>query len=209
MSAESEARVLEVLRDRYERAGYTFAHHPDGEPLPQFMAGYLPYAIARKGDLSIAIEVKSRKITPQANRLKDLAARFNGHPDWQLHVVYADELEQETAPAPDRSEILARLTAIEVMAANDNRDAALVLAWAALEATARVIAKEALEELPQTPREALQVLEHLGRIDYPTAQAIRRSLNLRNQVVHGDFTATVPPAIISNLVGTVRAALAA
>lgn len=209
MSAESEARVLETLRDRYEREGYTFAHHPVGETLPHFMSGYVPYAIARKGDLSIAIEVKSRKIMPQASRLKDLAARFKGQPEWQLHVVYADELEQETAPAPDRTEILARLTAIEAMAANDNRDAALVLAWAALEATARVIAKEALEEPPHTPREALQILEHLGRIDYPTAQAMRRSLNLRDQVVHGDFTAAVPSGVIADLVGTVRAALAA
>jgi hypothetical protein len=209
MSAQSETAILELLRQRYERDGYSFILRPDPSTLPQFMSGYQPDAVARKGDISIAIEIKSRLGATTTSRLRELAARFKQQPDWRLHVVNAGEIEPEALATPNRDEVLARLAAIETIAANDNHDAALVLAWGALEAAARVIAQEAGEAPPKSPNEALQLLEYLGRMDYQTAQAMRHALDLRNQVVHGDFTAAVPLAAVTELVLAVRTALAA
>lgn len=208
MSAKTETEILELLRKRYEGDGYTVMLRPAPEALPQFMSGYQPDAIARKGSNCIAIEVRTRRGSAAAS-LKDLSARFKNQPDWQLNVVVADDVEPEPLSAPERAEVLRRLTVIEAIAANDNADAALVLAWGALEAAARFIAKEAGEATPNTPREALQLLEYLGRIDFETAQAMRRTLDLRDQVVHGDLRAVVPPGTVLNLLGVVKSALAA
>ena len=84
----------------------------------------------------------------------------------------SDDLADVPVPAPDRTQILQRLPVIESMAANDNRDAALVLAWAALEATARVIAQESAAPPPRSPKEALQLLEHLDRYALQTQRPI-------------------------------------
>lgn len=208
MNAQSQTEILELLRHRYERDGYTVTLSPPPEALPQFMSGYQPDAIAQKGNACIAIEIKTRRDTAAA-KLKDVAARFKNQPNWRLNVVVAEDFEPEPISAPERAEVLSRLTVVEAMAASDNADAALVLAWAALEAAARFVAREAGEAIPKSPREALQLLEYLGRIDFQTAQAMRHTLDLRNQVVHGDLRAVVPPGTVSNLLDAVRSALAA
>jgi REase_AHJR-like len=203
-----QTRVLDQLRVRYVSQGYSFAPSPDPATLPPFMAGYQPDAIARKGQSAIAIQLSNRRAARKVGDLKDVAARFHGQPGWEFHIVYAEDTEPELGAAPDRAAIAARLAEVEALA-GQRPDAALVLAWAVFEATARLMASEAEEGAPRSPGEAAQMLEYLGRIDRATAATIRLSLDLRHQIVHGDFTAEVPPAAVTDVTGAVRLALAA
>ena len=49
------------LADRYRRKGYEVIEEPAPNQLPDFMAGYRPDMILRKGGESIVLEVKSRE----------------------------------------------------------------------------------------------------------------------------------------------------
>jgi len=74
----TEARILELLRSRYEREGFSFIEHPAAADLPAFMEGYRPDAITLGKGKSIAIEVKLRRDPAIEKNLRTISERFHG-----------------------------------------------------------------------------------------------------------------------------------
>jgi hypothetical protein len=207
--AQTERRVLALLRNRYEADGFLFIEHPARADLPVFMGGYQPDALALGEDKSIAIEVKLRRDAASEDSLRAIRERFNGQSPWELHVVYGAEVEDEAMEVPTPEQIRKHIEEAEALLAGGFPRAALALSWAAIEAIARTLRPELPASGPRTTRAALELLEHLGRLRFQQAQALRKLSPLRDKVVHGDLGATVTPADVESVLEGARAALEA
>src|SRR5260370_10169139 len=143
-SAVRERDFLQTLVPGYEAEGFSVFLHPAREMLPPFMRGYQPDAIAVKDGKQIAIEIK-RDVTRQAPQMEQLQQIFSKHPEWELRVYYIPgRPEEEDIQAPDLPEIEAALAEVDQLKRAGHLRAALIMAWAALEAAGRAL-------LPQDP----------------------------------------------------------
>lgn len=204
---QTEGRVLALLRDGYEADGFSFIEHPDGTDLPPFMRGYRPDALALGKDKSIAIEVKLRRDAAAEKNLRAISERFKGQSLWEFRVVYGDEVEDEPIWAPTPEQIQAHIVEAEALLAQNHPRAALVLGWAAIEAIARTLSPDFPSRGSRTMRQAVELLEHLGRLRFRQAQELRRLSPLRAKVVHGDFRTTITTADVEPVLKAARAAL--
>jgi hypothetical protein len=203
----SEARVLGLLRRRYENEGFTFIVHPAIADLPAFMQGYRPDALALGDDKSIAIEVSLRRDATTGKKLRTLSERFKGQQDWEFHIVYGDELEIEPVPASTIEQITAHISEAEDLLAENHARAAFVIGWATIEALARAENRDF--HAAGSVRQAVNSLEHLGRLRFQDAQRLRGLLPLRDKVVHGDLSTPVTAAEVEPVLRAARSALQA
>jgi uncharacterized protein YutE (UPF0331/DUF86 family) len=208
-AVETERRVLDMLRPRFEAAGFTFIERPSPTELPSFMQGYKPDALALGKDKSIAIEVKVRRGAEGEKSLRMISERFKGRTNWEFRIVYADEIEYESIETPTREQIVAQVKEAETLLLQEHPTAALVLGWAAIEAIARTLIPDFPSRGPHTLRQAIELLEHLGRLEYDEANELRRLLPLRAKVVHGDFRTIVSTDEVEPVLKAARAALEA
>jgi len=206
---ESERRLLELLRPRYEAQGYTFIEYPSGEALPAVLKGFNPDAIAIGPQKNIAIEIKLRPGRSSEERLEALSERLRQHPDWELRVIYGDELDlaEEPPPVTTRAEIEKQIEEAEAVSEAGHHRAALILVWAALEAIARMVAPGEGVGGTRAARQVLEILERHGRLTFEEAARLRDALLLRNAVVHGDYQREVGRADVELLVRAAQTAL--
>ncbi|MBT2132703.1 hypothetical protein KK137_00015 [Croceibacterium sp. LX-88] len=188
--ADAEREVLERLRSRYEQQGSTFVVAPDASLLPEFLGPYIPDAIVQTGDKTIAIEVKHGQSPVTQARLRDLRRIFDGHPDWQLLVVYAPSgpLQSLTIPSATPSAIRMRLDDVHRLNKAGFVDAALVMGWSLLEACLQLVG-ETDSAKPRTPGTVVQTLAANGHISPGEEQQLRSLIEVRNRIVHGDVAA--------------------
>jgi hypothetical protein len=206
-SSQTEERVLSLLRNRYEGEGFSFIEHPDQADLPAFMQGYQPDALALGKDRSIAIEIKLHRHPVTEKSLRAVSERFKGQPRWEFRVVYGDEVHDEPISPPTQQEILAQIVEAEALLAQNHNRAAFVLGWAAIEAIARMLDPDFPSSGSRTMRQAVELLEHLGRLRFEQAQDLRRLSLLRVRVVHGDFQTSISSNEVEPVLKAARAAL--
>ena len=207
MTNQSESQVLSLLRDQYEEEGYTFIEHPKDAQLPAFIRGYRPDAIAVGKDKFIVIEVKSRRGAVSGKTLQALSERFKGQDHWELRVVYSGDVSDETIPVPTLEQIEMHIREAETLLAQNHPRAALVLGWAAIEAIARTLDSDFPSKGSRTMRQAVEFLEHLGRLHFDEAQVLRKLLPLRSKVVHGDFGTPITSEEVEPVLKAAREAL--
>lgn len=214
---DSERRVLELLRPRYEAQGYLFIEHPSGEALPAALEGFRPDAIAIGPQKKIAIEIKLRRGRSSPRELQALSERLRKHPDWELRVIYGDfdggddlDLQNEPSPGIPRIEMEKQIDEAQALSRAGHHRAALILVWAALEAIARTAAPgEAIGSGARAPRQVLETLERMGRLTFEDASQLRDALLLRNAAVHGEYEREVTGADVALVIGAARTALEA
>jgi len=202
----TEARILELLRSRYEREGFSFIEHPAAADLPAFMEGYRPDAIALGKGKSIAIEVKSRRDPTIEKNLRAISERFHGQNLWEFRVAYSDEVEDEPISTSTREDIQKSIVEAETLLAQEFLRPAFVIAWAAIEGIARTLS-DLSSNRPLNGRQAVELLEHLGRLRFNEARELRRLLSLRSKIVHGDFGTSVTKAEVESVLKAARTAL--
>jgi len=177
-SAVRERDFLQTLVPGYEAEGFSVFLHPAREMLPQFMRGYQPDAIAVKDDKQIAIEIK-RNVTRQVAQTKQLQRIFSEHPEWELRVYYIPGHPEEDIQAPDLPEIDAALAEVDQLKQAGHLRAALIMAWAALEAAGRALLPQDLAR-PQPANRLIEVLASEGVVTPTEADSLRKAISLRN-----------------------------
>lgn len=187
---QAEAEFLKGLRSRYEDQGFTFTIAPDRSVLPAFLASYVPDAIAQKSGQNVAIELKQHQSPAGQRSLQEIRRLFEGHPDWQFHVVYMNSgpLPSITIPPASPAAIRGRMDEVRTLSKDGHQRAALVIAWSLLEAALQSVDGDAASK-PRTPGTVVQTLAMNGFISADTERGIRELIQLRNRIVHGDVAA--------------------
>lgn len=204
-----EEMVLRDLRPRFEALGYIFVEHPKPDDLPDFMAGWIPDAVAVRGSQRVAIEVAGSHLL-HGERLLDIRSRFDGQKAWRLSIVsdWRTAERDVMVPTPTVEGIRSASAAIEDLVEHGQVPTALVMSFALLETTLRVVASESAS-VARKPGTVIQALTMEGLIDQTTESELRKLIETRNRIVHGSLDEHVDPASISMMLAAVETALAA
>ena len=191
-SSSSPTPLIELSRlvaDRYRRKGYEVYVDPPASILPEFTAGYRPDILALSGNDRILIELKTARTGPTDPRLKGLAdvLRRPEAEGWRMEVYYTSPSSGSRVGPIDKQSIQSILAQSHSVAKNGHLEAALLLAWAGLEAAVRhkFLRDEPMGTGAMGPRQIVAQLESLGAIDASTAQSFRYLGDMRNAVAHG------------------------
>jgi uncharacterized protein YutE (UPF0331/DUF86 family) len=186
-SEKSEADILRTLRNRYERRGYTFVAHPTGDLVPEFLRSYRPDALAISQRDSVVIEIKARRSADSQKNLARIAELVAEQPNWKFEIYYAGDFSRPVYEKPDGADVLRLLDEIRGLLSSGFTRAALVMAWAALEAVARALRSDDKSGSgPMIPSEIVEWLSRTGHVDSSTGRVLRNMIKTRNSVVHGD-----------------------
>jgi Holliday junction resolvase len=204
----AQQRVHE-LAEEYRSKGYDVVEEPAPTQLPDFLAGYHPDLLLRKGDKAVVVEVKSQSTLAKNSQIRDLARVLHAKPGWNFELVLVREEERMATPEKSRSfekeDIVHSLETAEKLLAAESAEAALLLTWAAVEALIRLLTEQEGITLDRLSPDYLlkQALTNgiIARDDY---RALLYILKFRNAVAHGFKTPDFTPAIANDLLSTAR-----
>jgi hypothetical protein len=184
-----ESEILKLLQSNYESEGYTFISHPTTDLLPKFLKNYRPDALALSDKDSIVIEVRSRQSSNSDKQLSQLAEIVEKQPGWRFRVVYAGSIVSNDAfGKPSIEGLKNEFAEIDLLIEIGHLRAAMVLAWAGLEAVTRTLPlPEASVTRAVSPRQLVDWLTFSGFIDQEKSRRLRQLVNVRNAVVHGQL----------------------
>lgn len=182
--AHIESAALDELEPRWRQQGYTLVRAPSAEQLPGFLRDFRPDAIAIGVKPSLAIEVLRSRGRSADTKVRQLQSLFKGRDDWRLEVVY---VSPDGAPLQSvtRSEIESVLHQVRLLVQREPR-AALLLAWAALEAVARTLQPE-LASRSLSPSSLTDLLISHGHLPQTESGKLRRLGEIRNLLAHGQI----------------------
>lgn len=208
LTKRTQQRVHE-LAEEYRGKGYDVVEEPAPTQLPDFLAGYHPDLLLRKGDTSVVVEVESQSTLAKNSQVRDLARLLHAKPGWNFELVLVGEGERMGIPEASRpfekEDILRGLETAERLLAEEAVEAALLLAWAAGEALIRLLTEQegiTLDRL--SPDYLLKQALTNGIIARDEYHALLSILKYRNAVAHGFKTADFTPAIVKDLISTTR-----
>ena len=139
------AEKVHEIAERYRGRGYEVTLAPQGDQLPEALRDLPPDLIARKGEDVVVVEVKSRPDLAKAPRASDVARVVREQPGWRFELVIVSPERPFLAPydAEDWSaeEVDRRLSEAATLLETGHVEAALLLGWAATEATLRLLAR--------------------------------------------------------------------
>jgi len=204
-------KELERIAQQYRKEGYVVITHPDKDHLPGFAAGFGVDMLATRGDERVLVQVKGDraklKEDPSITRLAEIA---NQQPGWRYDVVVLNEgdpIQRVTRGArePSTAEIEQSLGQVESLLQAGNFRAALVFAWAAVEAAMRQVASSVELYLPRTtPAELIRTLYGNGVLTRVEFELLRDSFRVRTEIVHGLISPEVNPDLVRGIVEVIR-----
>ncbi len=182
--------ILERIAEDYRRRGYDVVVEPRGANLPPFMPDATPDLIAHRGDEHLVIEVKHSPQDVGRGQLSAIAKRVAGQPGWRF-VLMANGPESDTALDSglnllDEQSIKRRFDEANWLVENGHPEAALMLAWASIEALLRLIAvREGLASPRTDPASLLRSAASEGLIGRDEFARLNDAFRLRSAFVHG------------------------
>jgi hypothetical protein len=213
-SPVSEQKLLRSVKQRYTRRGYNVLLEPRGEDLPHFLAPFRPDMIAYNDEESVVVEVKSRADLPASKDMIDLANVISAQQGWRLDLVVVNP---RTAPPLDsdaeslgQPEIVARLRAAHQLVRERQDEAAIMLAYAAVEATLRLVASQ--QRIPLADQEPSYMLKQLyssGIVSREEYELLEHGQRMRNIISHGFRLPEAQPEIAEALIRVVETLLQA
>lgn len=199
--AQQKAREIAA---QYRQGNYEVIEAPAPEQLPDFLQGFHPELLVRIGDYSKVIEVKSRASLVKTPSGGGLASVLADKPNWghELFLVGRAELLHlaKDALAFDREAVLQNLAKSKSLLASDLPQEALLISWAALEATVRL--RNRLEGVPPdfvTAPALLSLAVYHGALSVNDYQPLLDIMERRNAVAHGFQLSDFAPSTVRQL----------
>ena len=204
-----ERQRTRAIAGEYRSKGYEVIEEPTQEQLPDFLSGYHPDLLVRKGDEARVVAIKSRASLAQEPQIRDLARLLQTKPNWNFELVLLGEKEQMSLPegayAFDREDILSGMQASERLLELGFSEAALLLAWSSLEATMRLLA--VAEDIVLDRLNPVYILNQAvmhGVISRDEYNFLTKAMQYRNALVHGFKTVDFDLALVKELISTTQ-----
>lgn len=138
---DHETRRLNQVRRELEQDGYSVIVRPRAENMPQELEGFVPDLLARRGDQTVIVEVKTSDALAQSDELARLSSVVEKLQGFELRLEVLRREPDQVIPIP--SEVLVdRLDSVRELAEFQRLDAALLVGWATFEGALRVRASE-------------------------------------------------------------------
>ena len=204
-----ERQKAQEIAAQYRKGNYEVIADPAPEQLPDFLKGFCPDLLVRLGDYAKVIEVKSRASLVETQGGVGLARVLADKPNWghELFLVGRAERLQLAADALafGREAVLQNLAKSKSLLAAELPEAALLVSWAALEATVRL--RNRLAGIPPdfiTAPALLSLAVYHGALSGKDYQSLLAIMDYRNAAAHGFSTESFDPSIVRHLNRMVR-----
>jgi uncharacterized protein YutE (UPF0331/DUF86 family) len=212
MTSERNAWEINVLRNLekgFEARGMKFYINPPREVVPEFLGDFRPDAIAQGPEGGVVIEVKDRRSPKSDRQVAEIAKRVSSQKGWEFRAFYVNP-PVDAMPSiakPTTQQLRAAFEEVEALTKGGHHTAAFLAAWAALESLARLteVGGEASVQRGFSPLQAIQMLAEEGYLENGDADNLRKMVNLRNAVAHGDLSARVSKLQLEHLLTQLRA----
>ena len=187
--ADLETSRIETLANEYRAKGYDVQIHPDRAHIPPFLIGFSPDLIAVSPEDKVVIQVKSARDF-DAEQVQKLAEFIEKQQPWRYEVALVNLPAAPDVPAAEDlatdDQITRLITNAELLAAQNQVEAAALLAWSAVEAILRRLTRVAAPELErQSSARVLKNLYALGRVQPDMYETLSQLMAFRNAVAHG------------------------
>jgi uncharacterized protein YutE (UPF0331/DUF86 family) len=204
---EIELETLYRVKPRYEKEGFQFLIAPESSELPDFLAGFRPDAIAKRGQERVVIEVKATgRAADRSAIVNFLAGEVPKHEGWRFELIVAEgERDRTSLQAPTKAELQDELYSVEKMIEQGSYKVALPFAWGLLEAISRKLVFDERDQATRfLPRTVVEKLTSEGYLDDETGEKLVEIAHLRNQIVHGFTRLEVRREHLQTLLGVVQ-----
>jgi hypothetical protein len=198
-----ETTRLEALAAEYSAKGYSVFLHPDPSLLPPFLYGFTPDMIAFSDLDNVVIQVKSAREF-DGEEVQQLAMFVGSQSLWRYEVALVNLPAAPDVPVAEDlasdADVNRLIENAELLAAQNQTEAAALIAWSAADAILRRLTRVAAPELER--QGSARVLKHLyalGQIPPEVYESLSGLLTFRNAVSHG-FT---PRADVPDLGATI------
>lgn len=186
---DSGRALLERVAQEYRENGYEVIVGPMGGDVPDFIRDYQPDAIARTDKESVVIELKHSSSRSAHERIGAIAKRIENRPGWRF-VLISPPPEDEADPGQnlrplESREIQDRLREANLLGQAGHHEAALLLAWATVEALMWRVSRD---QAPKGRSDTWKLMRELvsdGLLDRGRYQELIDLFRLRSAVAHG------------------------
>ena len=205
-------RLLRAASD-YRKKGYCVTLDPEGSDLPAFLGGLRPDMIAQRSDENIVIEVRSRATLRDGEpNLVDLAKAVEAQPDWRLDLIVTNPRHAPDEPLdgeePSAVDIRGRIGVARELLDEGHDEAAALLAWSAVEAALRELARrEALALNGRQPEFVIEQLYSVGLLGKEDYSLLLNALSERNLIAHGFVGRGLSDSIVTRVIDIADEAL--
>jgi uncharacterized protein YutE (UPF0331/DUF86 family) len=208
ISKREQQRTLQLARE-YRSKGYEVTISPTSEQLPDFLSGYHPTLLVKKGNKAVIVEVKTRTSLSKNSQVKDLARLLHDRPGWRFDLALVSEEERIDTPEDviplEREAIVQRLQDSERLLDAGAVEAAILIAWATSEAAVRLLVTEEGITLDRPLSEVVikQAVMNgvISREDY---EFLEQAMKYRNALAHGYKVSNLDPMLAKELIQTTK-----
>ena len=202
--SSKERQYIKETAAKYRKQGYEVIEKPSTEQLPDFFCGYRPDLIVRIGDYTKAVEVMTRQQESRESHSVNLARLLEDKPDWGHELIILGQVEWLNTPdgaaSLDRDEVLQQMERSKELLGAKFPQEALLVSWAALEATVRMRNKfEGITPDTLTAPAILSQAVYYGAISTNDHTDLNEIRKYRNAVAHGFKLDEFDPAIVRKL----------
>jgi REase_AHJR-like len=204
-----ERQRARAIAEAYRSRGYEVIEQPSPEQLPEFLAGYRPDLLVRRGDESTIVMVRSRSSLAKEPQITELARLLPRKPHWNFELAMVGEGEQLSTPEGARpfarDDVLRGIEDAERLVVAGFSEAALLWAWSISEATVRLLTED--EGIVLDRYSPLYILKQavingvISRDDY---NFLTKVMKYRNAFVHGFKTLDFDPALVTKLINLTK-----
>ncbi|MCU0490814.1 MAG: hypothetical protein MUD01_04470 [Chloroflexaceae bacterium] len=140
-----QQRLREIARE-YRQRGYEVLLSPRADQLPDFLAPFQIDMLARNAAENVVVEVRTQESLAATLELDAVAVALHEKSNWRFELVVTNPKDPSTlaikgATALDQTDFTYRLHEARQLSAQEHGEAAFLLAWSALEALLRTIAR--------------------------------------------------------------------
>ena len=205
-AAIREGLLADQTAEEYRRKGYEVSR----EPQLDFLPGFRPDLVARKGDEAIVVEVKARSSLAANPKIKEFAQVIRSKPGWSFELVLVAEPEKLDSPEganPLGGEgIVEQINKAERALESNLPEAAFLLAWSACEAAVREMnASQGVSSKGiTTPSYVLNQAVSQGVISRDDYNKLAGMMRYRNAIVHGFSLNDFSDKLVKDLIKSVR-----
>ncbi len=174
--------------------GYKVVINPSQSDLPFDLGGYRPNLVATQNGKGVILEVKTSLKRVSVDRFQEIAEQIATHDGWRFILVTLDDAREKVLPSdekelPSWSELISRLSKLDILLQESLFEPALLFLWSIIEAALRKRAIAQLIPIERFP--PINLLNHMyssGEISIPEFDLIKDCLERRNKVAHGILT---------------------
>jgi hypothetical protein len=204
LARQTEADILEATARSLEEQGYDVFLEPMASLLPAPLKSLNADGIAIGREPKLVIEV-AQEGSRDAQRVAAIQRALKDAPDWKLHLVVGLAPPSSRPAMVDVNDI-ANVVDRASRLARTEASAALLMAWAALEALGRAHKPDDFAR-PQSPGRIVERMASDGLITPSEAEFLRAMAAKRNAFVHGDLMQPIPVADVERFLRLLNALL--